>query len=168
MPCLVMERWKAWASSASAPGRVRSRYSTTVTSAPRRRQTEPSSSPMTPAPMTIIDFGTAERASAPVESTIRAWSTSTPGRRDGSDPVAMTMLRASSTVSPPAPVTVTLPGPVMRPKPLIHSTLFFLNRNSMPLVRAPTLSPFCFCIWARSSSTAPLMPRLAKSLRASS
>ncbi len=43
------------------PGRMRSRNSTTVTSAPSRRQTEPSSSPITPAPTTISFFGTLGR-----------------------------------------------------------------------------------------------------------
>ena len=36
------------------PGRIWSRYSTTVTLAPSRRQTEPSSSPITPPPITTI------------------------------------------------------------------------------------------------------------------
>ena len=71
MPCLVSERWKAVAISVSAPGMIRSRYSTTVTCAPRRLHTEPSSSPMMPAPITIIDLGTGDRFRAPVESTMR-------------------------------------------------------------------------------------------------
>ena len=126
----------AWRSRRPCPGVMRSRYSTTVTSAPRRRQTEPSSRPMMPAPMTIRCFGTSGRARAPVESTIRFSSISTPGSGEGSEPVAMTMFLASSVGSAPSSaLTTTLPGPAMRPKPLTQSTLFFLNRNSMPLVR---------------------------------
>ena len=80
---------------AGLPGVMRSRYSTTVTSAPRRRHTEPSSRPMMPAPMTISFFGTSGRDRAPVESTMRLLSTSTPGRPEGSEPVAMMMFLAS-------------------------------------------------------------------------
>ena len=83
MPCLVSERWKALAISASTPGMMRSRNSTTVTSAPRRRQTEPSSSPMMPAPITTSVLGTSGSDSAPVESTMRFWSTVTPGSARG-------------------------------------------------------------------------------------
>ena len=70
-PCFSSMRWNCLATSPSMPGRMRSRNSTTVTSAPRRRQTEPSSSPMTPAPTTISFFGTSASASAPVEETMR-------------------------------------------------------------------------------------------------
>ena len=70
-PCLVSERWKVLAVSASMPGVMRSRNSTTVTSAPRRRQTEPSSRPMMPAPMTTRLLGTSGSDRAPVESTMR-------------------------------------------------------------------------------------------------
>ncbi len=52
MPCFCRMRWNCRATSLSMPGRIRSRYSTTVTCAPRRCQTEPSSSPITPAPIT--------------------------------------------------------------------------------------------------------------------
>ncbi len=77
------------------PGRMPSRNSTTVTSAPRRRQTEPSSSPITPPPITTIDFGTSASSSAPVEVTMRVSSTSTPFSGVDSDPVAMTMFFAA-------------------------------------------------------------------------
>jgi hypothetical protein len=76
---LLEDRWKLVEISVSIAGVILSRNSTTVTSAPRRRQTEPSSRPMTPAPMTIIFFGTAFSDSAPVEETMRSSSTSTPG-----------------------------------------------------------------------------------------
>ena len=101
---------------------------------------------MMPAPTTIIVLGTAGRARAPVESTTLPSMKSTPGRGVGSEPVAMTMSLAVRVVfDPSAASTSTWPGPVIRPRPLIQSALFFLNRNSMPLVRAVTLSCFCFC-----------------------
>ncbi len=71
IPCLVRERWKVLAVSSSMPGHMRGRNSTTVTWAPRRRHTDPSSRPMIPAPMTTRVLGTSDRLSAPVESTIR-------------------------------------------------------------------------------------------------
>jgi hypothetical protein len=166
---LVRERWKAVAISPSAPGMVRSRNSITSTSAPSRRQTEPSSSPMMPAPITTSFLGTGDRPRAPVESTMRFWSTVTPGSGEGSEPVAMTILAVSRVVSDPSSAfTSTLPGAAMAPAPLIQSTLFFLNRNSTPLVRAVTLSSFCFSICGRSSCGSTLMPRLAKPVLASS
>ena len=51
-PCFFEDALELLATSPSMPGRIRSRNSTTVTFAPSRRQTEPSSSPITPAPMT--------------------------------------------------------------------------------------------------------------------
>ncbi len=169
MPCFVRARWKAVARSESMPGVMRGRYSTTVTSAPRRRQTEPSSSPMMPAPTTISFLGTAGRLSAPVESTTLPSTNSTPGRGVGSEPVAMTMFLAFSVVfDPSAASTSTLPGPAIVPLPLIQSTLFFLNRNSMPLVRAVTLSFLAACIWPRFSLGVTSMPILANSVLADS
>ena len=58
MPCLARMRCACLPTSPSMPGRMRSRNSTTVTSEPSRRQTEPSSRPITPAPTTISCFGT--------------------------------------------------------------------------------------------------------------
>ncbi len=58
MPCFCSMRWNWLATSPSMPGRMRSRNSTIVTSAPSRRHTEPSSSPMMPAPTTSSFCGT--------------------------------------------------------------------------------------------------------------
>ena len=69
-PCFSSRRWNCLPTSPSMPGRMRSRNSTTVTSAPSRRHTEPSSSPITPAPTTISASGGLASASAPVEETI--------------------------------------------------------------------------------------------------
>ncbi len=76
------------------PGNIWSRYSTTVTFAPSRRQTEPSSSPITPPPITTMCPGTLASSSAPVESTILSWSISTPGSGVTEEPVAMTIFFA--------------------------------------------------------------------------
>ncbi|MCY1283855.1 hypothetical protein D9M69_291110 [compost metagenome] len=164
MPCLASERCRVLAVSPSRPGQMRSRNSTTVTCAPSRRHTEPSSRPITPAPITTRCLGTSGRDSAPVESRMRWLSISTPGSGVGSEPVAMTMSLACSTCSPPsAPLTTTRPGPSIRPQPLIHSALCLRKSNSMPLVRPATLSAFCFIICARLSCGLTSMPRVANS-----
>ena len=149
------------------PGRMRSRNSTTVTSAPSRRQTEPSSSPITPAPTTISVFGGLASASAPVEETIVFSSISTPGSRATSEPVAMTIALASSVVSSPSSAfDDTLPGAAIRPRPRSQSILFFLNRNATPLTLAATVSSLCFIIAARSSlGGATTTPSGAKPVR---
>ena len=124
---------------------------------------------MIPAPTTISFFGTAGRLRAPVESTTLPSTKSTPGRGVGSEPVAMTMSLAFRIVFvPSAASTSTVPGPAIRPLPLIQSALFFLNRNSMPLVRAVTLSLFCFIITGRFSVGVTSMPMPAKSFDADS
>ncbi|MNK95769.1 hypothetical protein D3C87_1160230 [compost metagenome] len=164
IPCLLSERCRVLPASPSTPGQIRSRNSTTVTCAPRRRHTEPSSSPITPAPMTTRCFGTSVSDRAPVESRMRLLSISTPGRGVGSEPVAMMMSLALNSVLPPAAsVTLTLPGPSIRPQPLIQSTLFLRKRNSMPLVSPVTLSSFCFIICARLRRGLTSIPRLANS-----
>ena len=94
IPCLPSTRWNCLPTSESMPGTRRSRYSTTVTSAPSRFQTLPSSSPIYPPPITTRWPGTRSSSSAPVLVTIRASSTSTPGSGMLSLPVAMTMFLA--------------------------------------------------------------------------
>lgn len=164
MPWRVRARWRVLAVSPSSPGQIRSRYSSTVTCAPSRRQTEPSSRPITPAPITTRWRGTSTNSRAPVESRMRWLSTGTPGSGAGSEPVAMTMSRASSCAWPPsARATPTRPSPCKRAQPLIHCTLCLRKRNSTPRVRAATLSSFCFIICARSSSGLTRMPSRANS-----
>ncbi len=142
---------------------MRSRYSTTVTSAPRRAQTEPISRPITPAPIRMRRLGTDFSDKAPVLVTMRSSSTSIPGREVGSEPVAITMFLVSSVrVDPSSSVASTLPLPRILPRPFTYSTLFFLNKYSMPCVSPPTASSFWAIIWSRSSSTLPvLMPIFA-------
>src|SRR3981081_4117551 len=92
------------------PGKMRSRNSTTMTSEPRRRQPDPSSSPITPAPTTSNRFGTLSSTKAPVDDTIRFSSIVIPLSRATSDPVAMTIALAPSVCVPLAPLTSTCPG----------------------------------------------------------
>ena len=79
IPCFFRMRCMFLEISASMPGNTTSRNSTTVTLAPSLRQTEPNSSPITPAPITTISFGTFVRSNAPVDDTICFSSISTPG-----------------------------------------------------------------------------------------
>ena len=135
MPCFSRMRCSCRATSPSVPGRMRSRYSTTVTCAPSRRHTEPSSSPMTPAPMTRSRFGTCGSDSAPVDDTTAFSSISMPGSLATSEPVAMTIALPSMTCfSPLMNVTSTTPGALMRPAPWKWSTLFLRIRKATPSV----------------------------------
>ena len=155
-PCFSRMRWNCLTVSTSMPGRMRSRYSTTVTSAPRRRQTEPSSRPITPAPTTIIFAGTLDSSSAPVEETTIFSSMVTPGSGATSEPVAMTTFLVSRTCfEPSSAVTSTLPAATIEPVPKKASTLFFLSRKATPCTLAPTVSSLCFIIAARSSLGLP-------------
>ena len=89
-PCFLKIFAHSLRTSPSMPGRIWSRNSTTMTLAPSRRQTEPSSSPITPPPITTIVSGTLSSSSAEVESRIVSWSISTPGSGVTLEPVAMT------------------------------------------------------------------------------
>ena len=136
-----------------------SRYSTTVTLAPSRAQTDPSSSPMTPAPTTTSFPGTFSSSSAPVEETITfsSNSRSTPGMPATSEPVAMTTFFASiSFVSPLSSVTATLPWPIRRPLPMKASILFFLKRKATPSTLAFTVASLWPIIALRSSLGLPV------------
>jgi hypothetical protein len=83
------------------PGKIRSAYSTTVTLEPSRCQTDPSSSPITPAPMTTKCPGTEGYDSASVLVPMRSPSSSTPGNLATLLPVAMSaFLVVSSTDLP--------------------------------------------------------------------
>ena len=79
---------------------MRSRNSTTVTSAPSRRQTEPSSRPMMPAPITtrrLGDLRQRQRAGG-IDDPLLV-DARRPAGGAGSEPVAMTMFLASRVVS---------------------------------------------------------------------
>ena len=119
-PCFFKILANVFEISLSISGIIQSINSTTVASEPRRFHTEPSSSPITPPPITTKWFGTFERLSAPVEDTIIFSSISMPGRSVTSDPVAITIfLVISVSVPPPLIFTSTLPELATEPRPLI-------------------------------------------------
>ena len=60
----------------------------TVTSVPKDFQAEANSTPMTPPPRTIADFGTRSRTRAWSEEMMRLPSMSRPGSDFGTEPVA--------------------------------------------------------------------------------
>ena len=108
--------------------------------APSRRHTEPSSSPITPAPTTSSCSGTLSSASAPVEETMRLLvDRRCPCSCATSEPVAMTMFLVSSVcVLPSAPFTSTLPARRCGRCRARQSILFFLSRKSTPLTLPST------------------------------
>ena len=79
-PCFLKSFSASLLTAASQAPRKDGAISSTVTSAPRRRQTEPSSRPITPAPMTVSFFGTLSKARAPSLSHTSTLSTGTLGR----------------------------------------------------------------------------------------
>mmetsp|Transcript_7983 Transcript_7983/g.35305 ORF Transcript_7983/g.35305 Transcript_7983/m.35305 type:complete len:213 (-) Transcript_7983:649-1287(-) len=119
-PCFLSERSNVLRIWASIGGQMSLANSITVTCDPRRLHTLPSSSPMTPPPMTTMRLGTSFRSSAPVEVTIVSSSTSTPGSAAGSEPVArMMFLALIVSVVPSSLATTTSPGvDVSDPQPL--------------------------------------------------
>mmetsp|Transcript_19345 Transcript_19345/g.60242 ORF Transcript_19345/g.60242 Transcript_19345/m.60242 type:complete len:228 (-) Transcript_19345:414-1097(-) len=118
MPCLLSVRWNVLAISSSMPGVTRSRNSTTVTSAPSLRQTEPISRPITPAPITIIFLGTFLSERQPVDETITSSSTGTGGSGVGTEPVAITMFLVLITPATLPSRSVTCTSPALRILPL--------------------------------------------------
>mmetsp|Transcript_71248 Transcript_71248/g.212519 ORF Transcript_71248/g.212519 Transcript_71248/m.212519 type:complete len:200 (+) Transcript_71248:639-1238(+) len=119
MPCFFRIPMKFLATSPSMPTPpMLSKNSTTVTWLPSLDQTEPSSRPMTPPPITVSFSGTLSRVRAPVLETICFSSRSMPGRLTTSEPVASMMFLASMTCSPPAlSATFTEFGPASVPWP---------------------------------------------------
>ena len=132
-PCFWRIRWNCFATSSSTPGVIRSKNSTTVTSAPRRAQTEPSSKPIIPAPTINKCFGTASNSSAPVDDATSFSSISTPRSGVLSEPVAITIFFVFRVRVPPAnKLTSILPEATIIADPCSASTLFFLKRKSIP------------------------------------
>ena len=99
MPRFSKSLRRRLAISLSSMGRHSFRYSMTVTSMPKRWNTEANSIPMTPAPMmhSLEPTGreSGERASSSVEVTTRGSSMSGRGRSLGLLPVAMMILFAA-------------------------------------------------------------------------
>mmetsp|Transcript_40054 Transcript_40054/g.107237 ORF Transcript_40054/g.107237 Transcript_40054/m.107237 type:complete len:211 (-) Transcript_40054:478-1110(-) len=115
----LSDLWKASVISLSMVAQMRSRNSITVTLAPRRAHTEPSSRPMTPPPMTARDLGTLGRTRAPVDDTQVLSPASLnfmKGSSTGSDPVAMMVFLVFHVVFEPSrPSTSIVFASVKRP-----------------------------------------------------
>ena len=156
-PCRPNDLSASRATRWSAAGRKSSSASRTVTSAPSRAQTLPSSRPMTPAPMMPSRFGTSENARAPSLSTMRSPSTSATGIRTGTEPVARTMWRAVRVRRSPSPcgATATLPPPSRVASPAIDSTLFLRRSPATPRVSVRTTLSLRASMRPRSSLTSP-------------
>ena len=124
---------------------------------PRRLQTEPSSSPITPAPITTIFFGTLSRDKAPVEETIRFHRFSrraTRRVRTGGDDDVVGFENSFLAV---AAHDGDLGFGFDRAVSGDMGDLVFLNRNATPLVRSPTTVSFRFIIVGRSTETLPVL-----------
>ena len=173
----VMPRFlNAFSSSAetasSSFGTMRGRSSMSVTSLPNRRKIDANSTPTAPLPMIAIDFGhlgECDRLVARDDVLLVDLDARHAARRGsgGDDDLSRGERRA-----PAPPVTSTLPPPASRPVPLIHSILFFLNRNSTPLVRPVTILFLRACTRAMSivgltSALPKLMPHSARPARSS-
>ncbi len=122
-----------------------------TTSAPSRRQTLPSSSPMTPAPITHSRLGTASSSSAPQESMICWPSKGKDFSAVGTEPLASTTWRARSGLSlPSVPVTSTTRPASSLPRPNIGVTPAALRSAATPPVMPLTIAARRFCMAARS------------------
>ena len=133
---------------------MRGRNSRIVTSEPSRFQTEPSSRPIAPAPMTRNFFGASVKVSASVLLTMVLPSNFANGSSIGALPVAITMFFVSiSCVWPFDDLTETFPGAVIIPRPSNVVTLFvFISARTPPVKVFTTLSLRC-CIFGRSRLT---------------
>ena len=134
----------------------------TVTSLPNRRKIDANSTPTAPLPRIAIDarhLGQMDRLvarddRAPVDRDAGHAARRRPG---GDDDLA----RPSSVARRRRRSTSTRPPPASRPVPLIQSILFFLKRNSTPLVRPVTILSLRACTRAMSMAgvRAPLAER---------
>lgn len=163
-PCFSKMRLKLRETSLSMVGVILSRYSITSISVPKRPQTEAISRPITPAPMTIIFFGTLVSSSAPVEETTTFSSISTFGKLTTLDPVAMMKFLAEYFW----PSTSMLFWSIKLAWPVMEVTLFFLKRPAMPWVR-PLMMSFLLSISFLTSISGfwDLMPSFSKLCAAS-
>ena len=144
---------------------MRGRNSNRVTSEPSRFQTEPSSNPIAPAPITMSCFGVSAKVSASVLLTIVLPSNFANGSSTGALPVAMTIFFVSiSCVSPWDDLTETFPGAVIVPRPSRTVTLFVFINERTPLLNVFTTLSLRCCIFARSTCASSItMPCLAAS-----
>src|SRR5690606_21820419 len=140
-PCSLVKIFQASRETdSSAAGRNSGKASSTVTAAPSRRHTLPSSRPITPAPMTPSFCGTVLKSSAPTLSHTSSLSISTPGRVRGLEPVAITTCFACTALPATSNCQPCSLCFTSRPWPCSQLTLFFLNRNSIPPVILLTIA----------------------------
>ena len=138
--------------------RKRSMASRIVTSEPNRFQTLPSSSPMTPPPMTPRRCGGRSNSSAPSESTMYSPSNGAIGSSTGSEPAArMTCSACSRCGSPSCGVTSTCRPASSLPRPFTAVTPLARNNALMPVVSWRTMRFLRSCIAFRSSVTSGIM-----------
>ena len=100
----------------------------TVTAEPKRAKTDANSMPTAPAPMTTSDRGICGICEDLVRRDDRLAVEGRPGRVRGREPVARRTFFVLIFVSPPSPLTMTLPGPSSRACPRNSVILFFLKR----------------------------------------
>ena len=140
----------------SKPGRKSGSASSTTTSAPSRAHTLPSSSPITPAPITPSRDGTSEKAKAPVESTMRSPSTGAGGMSMGTEPGASTTCRACNVRPSPAwGEKATRFSVSSCPCPASASTPLPANSVPMPPVSCATTASLRAIMRGTSTATLP-------------
>ena len=117
----------------SMVGIMLSANSIKLTFEPKRAYTEPSSAPITPAPITIKCFGTSVIFKASVDVIIRFLSTGIKGKIVGLEPVAMMMCFPDKISELPSSLfTFTVLAESKEPKPWKVLILFFFIKNEIP------------------------------------
>jgi hypothetical protein len=131
-----------------------------VTSAPRRRQTLPSSRPITPAPITPRRFGTLSKSSAPALSTMVLPSNFANGSSMDVEPGArITFVPEISLTLPSCALIATTRLGLSVAKPAKGVTLLPLNSMAMPPVNCLTiLSLRPIIVFTSIAGFAALMP----------
>ncbi len=139
MPCLRNDFASSADTASSSTGTRRGSSSRIVTSLPKRRKIERELDADRAAAHDRHRLGgTAFRWIASSLVMMRLRSMVMPGTLRGAEPVATMISRLARSVCLSPSNTSTPPLPVRRAVPLIQSILFFLNRNSTPLVRPVT------------------------------
>ena len=139
-PCFLKILPASLAICTSIIGKNSSSASNMTTSDPRRRQTLPSSKPMTPAPITPRRTGTSVSMSAPVESIICSSSIGAGAILTGTEPAAiMTLLASNTWTLPLLSVTSTFAPTRTFPTPEMGVTPLCLKSPVMPPVSCETI-----------------------------
>src|SRR5918997_1657400 len=154
----LWRRSRYWNASPISPSRkpsVRSRWSTTVTFVPSAPNIEAYSTPITPAPTTVIECGTRRSSlSRPSESMIVRSSKATVSGRAGRVPTAMTIRSARIGSSWPAIVIVW--SSWKQASPCSQPTMLRRNCSRTTVVSAATTraarSMSCWSAWRSVSS----------------